>query len=55
MRMHGCDFSAAAKWRRATPFGSTAATAAAEAVGGIVVAPDFGPAREEGWKDFNDL
>ena len=35
--------------------GVDAATAAADAVGGIVVAPDFGPDREEGWKDFNDL
>ena len=35
--------------------GLTAAKAAAAAVGGIVVAPDFGPAREEGEKDFNDL
>ncbi len=35
--------------------GVEAATTAAAAVGGIVVAPDFGPDREEGWKDFNDL
>jgi putative DNA primase/helicase len=35
--------------------GLKAAKAAVDAVGGIVVAPDFGPAREEGEKDFNDL
>ncbi|MFZ1106842.1 MAG: toprim domain-containing protein [Rhodomicrobium sp.] len=35
--------------------GVEAATEAAVAVGGIVVTPDFGPAREEGEKDFNDL
>ncbi len=35
--------------------GVDAATAAAVAVGGIVVAPDFGPNREEDWKDFNDI
>ena len=35
--------------------GLSKARAAAEAVGGIVVAPDFGPSRPEGATDFNDL
>lgn len=35
--------------------GVSKATAAAHAVGGLVVVPDFGPNRPEGATDFNDL
>lgn len=35
--------------------GITKATEAAQAVGGLLVAPDFGPDRPEGFTDFNDF
>jgi putative DNA primase/helicase len=35
--------------------GRTRAEAAARAVGGVVVLPEFGPDRPEPWTDFNDL
>ena len=41
-------------WREGNP-GKTAALAAAKAVGGQAVFPDFGHDRVEGWTDFNDL